>query len=179
MRKHEAVARLRPSPATLRRLEQLLTDELSAEAEHMVGEVAAGRASLDDYVEWLEHAPATWQEYQDLCTRHATKGWLRAMTRGFVLWEDVEASARDQEPQTIHEDTRRAAMASAPACPSCRRSPGELRWVYYKSEPWTRREGRGVAGWVGICDRCRLQVEFRPMVLQLMPNRPSAGSVTV
>jgi hypothetical protein len=44
--------------------------------------------------------------------------------------------------------------------PKCGAAPDALSWFYFRSpkETWTML--CGVAGWMAVCDRCRLQVNF-------------------
>ena len=171
MRKSDALDELRDEdPTSLRQLKILLADVLSPAEEWVLAEVRCRRARVEDFVEWLEHAPATWQEYQTLCAEHATSGWLRLMAYGFVPWADVEPDAPGAMLQQYHVDTRRTAVRRATPCPRCHTPSNALRWLYYRSEPWTWREGRGQEGWVAVCDACRLQVAFFPGVTQLMPS---------
>jgi hypothetical protein len=46
------------------------------------------------------------------------------------------------------------------ACWSCGSSPELLTWVRFVSPAWTWKALCGCAGWLTICERCHLQVDF-------------------
>lgn len=80
-------------------------------------------------------------------------------------WRDVEDARRDHRLQTNHpasEAERRFARAGR--CPCCQASPETLSWFYFESPPPAWRLECGCAGWMAVCDRCRIQVYFAPEV---------------
>jgi hypothetical protein len=77
-------------------------------------------------------------------------------------WEDVQASRRNRRLQAKHPVTEGKGkyLASAKACPNCDAPPEGLSWCYFQSPKETWPMLCGVAGWMAICDRCHVQVNF-------------------
>ena len=77
-------------------------------------------------------------------------------------WEDVEAARKNPRLQREHPlaDGHRAYLPAAKVCPQCQTPAGQLSWFYFESpsETWEHLCGR--AGWMTVCDRCHLQVDF-------------------
>ena len=77
-------------------------------------------------------------------------------------WADVQAARRDQRLQREHPaaEGQQRYTATAKACPQCHTAAGQLIWFYFESpaETWEHLCGR--AGWMTVCDRCHLQVDF-------------------
>jgi hypothetical protein len=77
-------------------------------------------------------------------------------------WEDVEAARRNQRLQREHpvSEGKQRYAASARPCPKCHTPAEALSWFYFESpaETWEHLCGR--AGWITVCDHCRLQVDF-------------------
>jgi hypothetical protein len=75
--------------------------------------------------------------------------------------EDVEKARQNQRLQRSHPpaeaDTYRG---TAKPCPKCGRSTNELAWFYFESPKWTWDNLCGRAGWMTVCDSCRVQVDF-------------------
>lgn len=51
-------------------------------------------------------------------------------------------------------------MQSAIACPLCNTPPQDLNWVYFKSPSATWAWLCGVSGYLTICEKCQIQVDF-------------------
>jgi hypothetical protein len=81
-------------------------------------------------------------------------------------WEDVEASRRNRRLQKRHRLKERLAdgltthFGYAKPCPKCQTTPGALTWFYFESPKWTWENLCGSAGWMAVCDRCRIQVNY-------------------
>lgn len=81
-------------------------------------------------------------------------------------WEDVEASRRDLRLQRKHRVSERLAgglaahFAEARPCPKCGTASEALSWFYFRSPKETWAMECGVAGWIAVCNRCHLQVNF-------------------
>jgi hypothetical protein len=77
-------------------------------------------------------------------------------------WEDVEASRRNRRLQAKHPiaEGKSRYLAEAKSCPKCQTTADELAWLYFESPPETWPMECGVAGWMTVCDRCRVQVNF-------------------
>ncbi len=46
------------------------------------------------------------------------------------------------------------------ACPRCGRGGHTLTWLYFRSPMWTWVELCGRAGYLAVCEPCRVQVAF-------------------
>jgi len=77
-------------------------------------------------------------------------------------WEDVEASRNNQPVQLQHPVAvaRQHYAARAKPCPQCHAIPDTLNWFYFESPADTWEHLCGCAGWLTVCNRCQLQVDF-------------------
>lgn len=77
-------------------------------------------------------------------------------------WEDVKASRRNRRLQKRHPlpIDLVSHFAYARECSKCQASPNKLTWFYFRSPKETWATECGVAGWMAVCDDCRLQVNF-------------------
>jgi len=77
-------------------------------------------------------------------------------------WEDVEASRRNRRLQKRHRlpDCIQTHFSGTRSCPKCGATPDALTWFYFRSPKETWPMLCGVAGWMAICDRCQVQVNF-------------------
>jgi hypothetical protein len=108
----------------------------------------------------------------------ATRTIYIALDHGFVLddsladhglvtgdgmpWEDVQASRRNRYLQGKHPVTegKNRYLEEATPCPKCQALPSEVIWFYFHSPKETWPALCGVAGWMAVCDRCHVQVNF-------------------
>jgi len=81
--------------------------------------------------------------------------------------EHVTASRKNSRLQRSHpvSPAKTKYVSQAKACPKCGATPEQLAWFYFESPPWTWEHLCGRAGWMTVCDKCHLQVDF---FLQLM-----------
>jgi len=77
-------------------------------------------------------------------------------------WADVDAARKNSRLQRKHslEEGTDAHFSSAKACPKCGAPPDKLSWFYFESPKWTWEKLCGRAGWMTVCDKCHLQVDF-------------------
>ena len=77
-------------------------------------------------------------------------------------WEHVEASRRNRRLQKKHPATEGQSryLTDAKTCPKCQAPPEALSWFYFESPKWTWENLCGSAGWMAVCDRCHVQVNF-------------------
>jgi hypothetical protein len=77
-------------------------------------------------------------------------------------WDDVEASRRNRRLQKNHRlpEGIGTHFAEARPCPQCQSPANALSWFYFRSPKETWERECGVAGWMAVCDRCRVQVNF-------------------
>lgn len=81
------------------------------------------------------------------------------MPEDMFPWEDVDACRGQAAPD--EENARLPKLrAKGSRCPMCRTLAADLTWVYFVSPAsmWEALCGR--AGWMSICDACRVQVDF-------------------
>ncbi len=76
--------------------------------------------------------------------------------------EHLIASRRDISLQGGHnwEENKDILLVSADDCESCGCKAAELSWFYFRSPEWTWKYSCGSEGWVGMCDRCNLQINY-------------------
>ena len=77
-------------------------------------------------------------------------------------WADVDACRRNLRLQRRHSvaDAKHHHLLEANRCPRCRTLPDALNWVYFSSPKETWPALCGCAGWLIVCDECRIQVDF-------------------
>ncbi|HMJ90555.1 MAG TPA: hypothetical protein VK530_12120 [Candidatus Acidoferrum sp.] len=77
-------------------------------------------------------------------------------------WEDVDASRRNHRLQRRHSvaEAKDRYLPHANRCPACKTLSEALKWVYFSSPKETSPALCGCAGWVVVCDDCRIQVDF-------------------
>lgn len=96
--------------------------------------------------------------------------------RTFFPWEDVEAcrgkglekgNSIDGAPAVLGcaadllpDGPPAAGARGAESCPTCGTLSENLTWIYFVSPPWSWRELCGSAGWITVCDKCHVQVQF-------------------
>jgi hypothetical protein len=172
----------------LQTLKSFLSDPLTAADADILQRLLNKDRSFADVLEWFEdHRAQAWSEFMALRERKATKHWLGVMAAGYSSWERQERHSKlkresdgELSPEAVSE---RAAAAPAilslgggagpslenakacyrdhsAACPNCGTAALDLRWVYFMSdkESWANLCGR--AGWMTLCDPCRLRVDY-------------------
>jgi hypothetical protein len=45
-------------------------------------------------------------------------------------------------------------------CPLCKTPPEQFSWIYLVIPPWASKDAEKKAGWLIICDRCKLKIDF-------------------
>ncbi len=139
----------------------LLSRPISFDEAHLLVEVAEKRVPLDVVVEWLETrtelTDTSWQRFAELKAARKTPRDLARVRQGFFPWEDVDASRERGVPT----DMLRQLRAEGLSCPQCDRPASEMTWIAFESPTWTWEQMCGRAGWLSVCDACRLQIEFR------------------
>jgi len=85
----------------------------------------------------------------------------------YFPWEDVVASRGDKRSYEHHsaEQAKEKYLKKARPCPRCKTTPDQLSWIYLLSPEWTWQILCGKAGWITVCDRCNLQVDFFPEIM--------------
>ena len=79
-----------------------------------------------------------------------------------VPWPDVKAARRNRRLQGKHapEEGKSRYLAEAAPCPNCKTPADGLSWFYFESPKETWPAECGCAGWMVVCDQCRIQVHF-------------------
>jgi hypothetical protein len=77
-------------------------------------------------------------------------------------WEDVEAARGDERLQRQHPvaEGKTRYVATGKPCPKCATPADRLTWFYFESPAWTWEHLCGRAGWMTVCNRCQMQVDF-------------------
>jgi hypothetical protein len=120
---------------------------------------------------WVEHL-GQFRTNQELA-RAAAEAARRTPGAGFFPWVHVEAcrqtpeaslSSKESSPKELFPQLpardRDYYLPSAIACPRCSASASELSWIYFVSPKLTWEKLCGRAGWLTVCDKCRIQVQF-------------------
>lgn len=110
---------------------------------------------FDSVLDWLTRKPESWADYQQRKAREYEAAWRKRMENGIFPWRDVEMCRLNTK---LQQQSRASMPAGDDRCPKCGM---ELTWVFFSSPGWTWTELCGRAGWLGLCDQCRLQVYFR------------------
>lgn len=83
-------------------------------------------------------------------------------------WEKVTAFKNDKNLQSQHSSVHamNRFLGEAAPCPRCRTVADGLLWIYLSyQDGWPR-----VAGWLTVCERCNLQVDFFIMQKEYFPK---------
>jgi hypothetical protein len=87
---------------------------------------------------------------------------VRVRPKDFFPWAMVDRARGDgylQHGQSASE-ARLVYLWTARACPTCGLGASALSWFYFRSDDWTWERRCGTAGWMTVCDPCRVQVNF-------------------
>jgi hypothetical protein len=58
------------------------------------------------------------------------------------------------------EEAKEQFLHQALPCPLCKTPPEQLSWVYLVIPQWASKDTEEKEGWLTICDRCKLQINF-------------------
>jgi hypothetical protein len=95
-------------------------------------------------------------------TLHTGEGAMSPGVREYVLRGDgmiARDDTRTSGPPSV-EEAKKKFLHQALPCPLCKTPPEELSWVYLVIPDWACKDAEEREGWVTICDRCKLQVDF-------------------
>jgi len=136
-----------------RRLRAHLPPVLTAEIADALRDAVLQTRHIDSVLDWLEHGALPWPDYEAWRAEENRRLEMERMRQGYFPWEDVEA-CRKRRGRSPRPEER------AIACPECH-TPGErLTWIHFSSPAWTWQNLCGREGWLTVCDRCHLQVQF-------------------
>lgn len=76
--------------------------------------------------------------------------------------EDYLMFSEDKRDRTMPsvEEAKKKYLQQAIPCPLCKTPPEELTWVYLVIPRWACKNADENEGWITICDRCKLQIDF-------------------
>src|SRR5258708_7941609 len=81
----------------------------------------------------------------------------------FFPWPHVQEYIQSIDSTVYHHAVKGAQemlIAEARACPQCGRTAEELSWFSVSDPEAAWDAGTGRVGWLTICERCQLQVDF-------------------
>jgi len=80
----------------------------------------------------------------------------------YALREDGLMSGEDRSHNGLPsvEQAKRRFLRQALPCPLCKTPPEKLSWIYLVIPPWASKNAEEKEGWLTICDRCKLQIDF-------------------
>lgn len=58
------------------------------------------------------------------------------------------------------EEAKKKYLEQATPCPFCRRQAEQLSWTYLVLPKWAWETLGEKAGWITVCNRCGLQIDF-------------------
>jgi hypothetical protein len=161
----------------MERLLATLSHPITDEEASVLRDAVDKRCSLELVIEWLEERyrlpDPRWSSYVELKSRRETPRDIEGFERGYFPWEDVDACRGRLPPPSILPSQNRRGLAQVVRrlrrhgrrCPKCQRPPAEMTWIYFRSPSWTWWRMCGCEGWLGVCDHCRLQLQFRLLVM--------------
>ena len=145
-----------------KRLLAHLSDPITEDEAYVLREVLWQRVPLNVLFVWLAEKPGTWADYQAAMKAMAEHQRWRTMVEGIFPWPDVEAARANQGLQATKAAEGLPGGLQGNTCPCCSRT---LTWVYFSTRAWTWQKLCGRAGWLGLCDHCHMQVEFKLMLM--------------
>ena len=87
------------------------------------------------------------------------------MSRGYgeyIIQEDFLMFSEDNRRRGLPsvEKAKEKFLEQAMPCPLCKTPPEQLSWVYMVIPEWACKHAEQHEGWVTICDRCKIQIDF-------------------
>lgn len=121
----------------------------SAWGKHL-GRLQARRARLQAEAEAVPRTPGAaifpWAHVE--ACRERAEGAVSGKPSPTDLFPDLPSSDKDHY------------LLNALPCPCCKSSASELSWIYFVSPKTTWEWMCGRAGWLTVCEKCRIQVQF-------------------
>ena len=135
-------------------LRTALPDPITQDIANALREGVLQRRHIDTVIDWLENGARPWSEYEQWRAEENRRLAIERMREGYFPWEDVDACRGRTRTRTP-----KPAQQAGP-CPLCATPPEKLTWIYFRSPAWTWQHLCGRAGWMTVCDACRLQTGF-------------------
>ena len=87
---------------------------------------------------------------------------MRLENGEYIAREDRMMSSEDIRRRVVPsvEEAKEKFLQYAIPCPLCKTPPEQLSWVYMVIPQWACKDAEQHEGWVTICDRCKIQIDF-------------------
>jgi hypothetical protein len=89
-------------------------------------------------------------------------GKMRVGDKEYTPREDYLMFSEEKRDRNLPsvEQAKKKFLQQAISCPLCKTPPEELSWVYLVIPRWACKNADENEGWITICDRCKLQIDF-------------------
>jgi hypothetical protein len=93
---------------------------------------------------------------------HEGEGEMSLGNGEYIVREDRLMSKEDIRHRGVPsvEEAKEKFIQHAMPCPLCKTPPEQLSWVYMVIPQWACKDAEQNEGWVTICDRCKIQIDF-------------------
>lgn len=93
---------------------------------------------------------------------HASEGGMGLGYGEYIIQEDFLMSGEEKYRRGLPsvEKAKEKFLEQAMPCPLCKTPPEQLSWVYMVIPKWACKDAEQNEGWVTICDRCKIQIDF-------------------
>lgn len=158
----------------LARFEAALSDPVDAEEAAVLRDVVLKREQVDDVLPWLEWRAgdpaktreefATFQLHEAEMAHRRLVANIRASSgpRCSFPWPDIEACL---EQELTDEERASVGPTAFRSCPRCDTPLAELRWIHFRSPPWTWKHLCGRGGIMIVCVPCKFEAYFQLTVM--------------
>ena len=137
----------------------MLPETITANQAEALKSLAREQIRPCDLYDWLSGRLApTWSE----AFLHLREAELQQMARGFFPWDDVDACRLNPELQQRQAVEYKKHELPTKLCPQCRQP---VEWFWFDSPRWTWEKLCGRAGWLALCNECRLQTAFQMVLM--------------
>ena len=93
---------------------------------------------------------------------HTREGEMGPGYGEYIIQEDFLMSKEEKYRRGLPsvEKAKEKFLGQAMPCPLCKTPPEQLSWVYMVIPEWACKDAEQNEGWVTICDRCKIQIDF-------------------
>ncbi len=88
---------------------------------------------------------------------------MGGLGKTFFSWEEIEEAKKEIDYTIYHISMQYAKedyLKDANPCPKCGSPPKDLFWLGIQSSPESWKKGEGKAGFLTLCEKCSIQVDF-------------------
>lgn len=142
------------------RLTRIAPDPITPEVASALLDAIQRRRKLDTVLEWIERQPMTWEEFDFHREARSWQYQIEQRHEEFKRWDAMRRSrahARLQKEHSVEEGKARH-LTNAVECPLCQTPPDRLTWTYFTTSRESWRNLCGRAGWLVVCEPCKLEV---------------------